>query len=526
MNTFTPQHLLVQCIHISNKYILRIVKIQYTTDFITEATDVYPGVDCSNYIVFHNTAKWFERITTDIGYKNFKKVKLVNIHPGLWVIESNDLKEFTDVKNWFTMNIEQYIRTKLISYYEDEDSEKNIIDTIIEYAETNFHTMDDCLHHIDIQADFIHIKRPEILTPNVYILSIAELCSIIYITFYLEYNFDNLYNKYKILHVNIEDELDIPSIQPKLEFNTCEFTGNITVNKTHFHIKELVLYIIKTLDITSSEYLKIKSHATFKSIVETSTDIIPFSYADNDNYFWSGTPRFISYDPIIDLVTEEETIKNKNYKKEHEYSIMYFDIAELHTSITTQKVESLKIEKEINTATLSHQSPNLLYMNSISKEMKRCVKNIVYHNEMTFINALTMKTDIGKHIGDIIPHINHDNVVDIISDINSILKTLQTLYVPHVQIQSKTNEDSQLYYTRKYVEKYKNEDKETLASQVIDRIIYFISKHMDPKDINMNQIGRDLVELGVKKTRKTKGFVYGIEHPSFKDIDTKLGDNV
>ena len=77
--------------------------------------------------------------------------------------------------------------------------------------------------------------------------------------------------------------------------------------------------------------------------------------------------------------------------------------------------------------------------------------------------------------------------------------------------------------TLDYVKKYKNDTIETLASTVIDNVNKYLLQTI--KDINKNQIGKDLVDFGIKKTRKSKGFVYGIEDTS-NDLDTsKFGMN-
>lgn len=69
---------------------------------------------------------------------------------------------------------------------------------------------------------------------------------------------------------------------------------------------------------------------------------------------------------------------------------------------------------------------------------------------------------------------------------------------------------TQLSETKKYVEMYKNDVIETLASLVIDNIYSYLSKSGTLKHINRNRISQDLVTLGVRKTRKAKGYVYGI----------------
>lgn len=77
--------------------------------------------------------------------------------------------------------------------------------------------------------------------------------------------------------------------------------------------------------------------------------------------------------------------------------------------------------------------------------------------------------------------------------------------------------------TRDYVEMYKNNALETLASTVIENVHdYLVQRSFSQDKINKNQIGKDLVELGVKKTRKSKGYVYGIEDTKEKSDQPKF----
>jgi hypothetical protein len=72
--------------------------------------------------------------------------------------------------------------------------------------------------------------------------------------------------------------------------------------------------------------------------------------------------------------------------------------------------------------------------------------------------------------------------------------------------------NTQRFLTDKYVKQFKNDATETIASTVIENVYNYLN-HYKPfnEQINKNQIGYDLVDLGVKKIRKSKGFVYGIE---------------
>lgn len=84
--------------------------------------------------------------------------------------------------------------------------------------------------------------------------------------------------------------------------------------------------------------------------------------------------------------------------------------------------------------------------------------------------------------------------------------------VDNKSLDNQTITSAQKLYTKTYVDLYKNDSLETLAATVVDNVYDYLSERYLPAgEINKNQISKDLVELGVKKTRKSKGYVYGLE---------------
>ena len=114
----------------------------------------------------------------------------------------------------------------------------------------------------------------------------------------------------------------------------------------------------------------------------------------------------------------------------------------------------------------------------------------------------------------------------ILKDVNHFVDSLALIYpkagiITNGKNKAFANDSScsdQTTHTHDYVEKYKDDNFETLASDVINKVFTYVSKFIEAKDINMNKIGTDLVAFGVKKTRKSKGNVYGIKNPSIAEI--------
>lgn len=74
-----------------------------------------------------------------------------------------------------------------------------------------------------------------------------------------------------------------------------------------------------------------------------------------------------------------------------------------------------------------------------------------------------------------------------------------------------TPAQEQLHYTREYVEHHIDPDGDMPAQCAVQRVLdYVVSRHSRPDTVSAVQVSRDLVELGVKKIRRTKGIFYGL----------------
>lgn len=128
------------------------------------------------------------------------------------------------------------------------------------------------------------------------------------------------------------------------------------------------------------------------------------------------------------------------------------------------------------------------------------ISNIIYifEKELEYLAEFKKHAPLDQVSGKISTFINTNQIK------HQDIQELQTLL--SVFESSKMNRQHEL--TKQYVEKHKNDNEETLATIVVDNVKRYLNDHIDV--INQNQIGQDLVELGVIKTRKSKGYVYGI----------------
>lgn len=142
---------------------------------------------------------------------------------------------------------------------------------------------------------------------------------------------------------------------------------------------------------------------------------------------------------------------------------------------------------------------NFEYKNEFTNSLIENINNkhitIDIINELKELINILIKIDNNSKTEDV------DEIVDIIFKNKSVNKEKDSS--PFVSLQR--------IFTDSYIKIFKNDNIETLASTVIDNIYNYLLTKMSNENINKNQIGTDLVEMGVKKIRKSKGFVYGIE---------------
>lgn len=73
-----------------------------------------------------------------------------------------------------------------------------------------------------------------------------------------------------------------------------------------------------------------------------------------------------------------------------------------------------------------------------------------------------------------------------------------------------SREVMQKYHTKNYVDKHKDDSAELAATVAIGKVSAYLEGVMEKSKINNNRIGQDLVEMGVKKVRRSRGYFYGL----------------
>ena len=175
----------------------------------------------------------------------------------------------------------------------------------------------------------------------------------------------------------------------------------------------------------------------------------------------------------------------------------------------------------------------LVYKNLINNTINMLDENMVYLKEFQRLSDFSFESDIMnqvittldkkelsktfisklKQLVDILGGEEPDapNAQNALNRVESCAKVKRSSSVYPAQ----NSLAEQKLITSVYVNLYKDDNLETLASTVVDNVYEYLTQvHIAMENVNKNQIGKDLVDLGVKKIRKSRGYVYGITDTS------------
>lgn len=510
MYTSTKNHIVLQLIK-SNSFFVRIEPVTHIDEFKDEYNVVYDESPVENLVIIYNQARWCERLICDLKYKKFKDVKIEKYRDGIWSVSCLN---WDAAVSWFYNHFEPYLKFKLISYCEDNIDEHSIIDKIenLQYQIKTDEYLDEIRKNIDDETCFkgvlkgFKLKKPEKFDDE-YVLTSDGLIGIV--LFSLSHFIDTLALT-KETYSKIND----------LQIRQCEFTGCYFMNKDIIDLKE-VPFFLKEVGIKKDDIEKLRYCSVYKRYVEKNIcneieyyplmnkTAIGFSFIDENVCL--GTTEL-----DIQSLRNLPFINENTVQAEYELQRKRVDAADIH-------VLSKQAEEKSN---MEGCAPGYLYKNHITGHLKRYPHEIHIVKELELISKINVKTNIGRDMFDTLLEINENEVADIINELLSFIDILNLVFkkgpnaiaVPN-STRSVVCMDIQKKHTSYYVDTYKDDNSETLASQAIEKVFTYLSNYIMPKDINMNKIGQDLVDLGVKKTRKAKGNVYGIVNPSKKEIE-------
>jgi hypothetical protein len=432
----------------------------------------------------------------DIKYKKFKGITIEG-KPGFWEVKGTPNK---NPEEWFANDFEPYIRLKLLEYEEDNyegDSE------IADYILSNMHSIQPS-KYIEVcstsnKADTFKVKNPERTDDDEVILTKNQKLAMLLTC--ITYNTSGYLNK-SAQKVSDEYEHDIL-------LRHCEDSDTIYLSNDTFTLKEIP-YLLDSVGINAITMIKITTNGKYRYYIESNLG--------------KGIKKHNIARSNLGFSYIEDTTENK---LDDYFESFYYNVDAEKMKIDFKSTENdivRKIPKEATKpgpeAELNPKEQCYLCMNNITSKLEKYTRQYRYLDEISFVCDMDVKTKLGESIFETLLTIKKNDVEDVIEDVTKFLDVIKSVYQTKRVCNDKGDVlNVQRYHTSNYVDRYKDDNSETSAAAAIEKVFTFLSKYISGKDINMNQIGKDLVDLGVKKTRKTKGNVYGLANPSKSELD-------
>ncbi len=469
------------------------------------------------------------------------------------------------IKNFFTEKFLHFIQNKIQEYNEEDDENDGKIDINMKIQEQlknlprDYHNLieiknftDTFLHpeipqdkskewiyyervkaiissfslknKIKINKDYMNIEDDTSNTPNDACYFISDMDLMLLIIHY----FTNVFiNKVIFNELMTKEYLGDLVITGKFNDNN----DYITFNKTELTLDDMI-YICQYFNI-----LYIDSNILLSNIAITNEETLntnPTGYKFNN--------KTLGFAPLD--FNQWETPSNTFFIGHNDYlgsnEISYFGQIYNKTGNTLHNKEQNKSK--------------YLYKNTYSNEIVYHDFEITYFNEFVKLKKIEgFKSSYGDLLLNSLPKnissINREyfaNIHDDIRQYDEIISILFgkecSLFAKYINIEkdNESNKESeknnkcfeedvfcsnaekltlQDYYTKKYVECFKNDNCETSANEVIKKVAGYLSYYMQSENINNNKIGKSLVDFKVKKVRKTTGYFYGITNPTSKEIE-------
>jgi len=496
------------------KFILRLVSVSHTKDYLLEYDKKYGNSQTIKYGCFYNSSKWYDRLLEDFKYKKFKNIELSEVAEGIWIVKYTQVveksfklpnsKEIYDYllsgemkddmlkqkvvnHSWFDDFLTPYIQRRLTGYNEDFSETNDIItnmeNSMGDYKSIPIYQVFSEVYDENSEKRTYMLKHPErhYLKSDQYVLTNNELYSMLICYDYPVYTLKQETNpEYTVSkepntnYVTVTHHLQTFTLTTgdKSDFIITKATDGdyFTVNKTSFNEND-ILQNLKVFGIDLYRYNEIRNSTKYR-------DIKYQSIKD-----WEVTGSSLDENPVFP------------YEKEMGYDLEKFDDSLLNTSLD-KTAYYVYIDKILNKRKLSETPHKFL-------------------KEMAFVNSIEVETDIAKKF---IKHL-FENINDeaLMSDFAQLITFVENIKFAKSKEETKNPKtDMQRFHTQKYVEKYKDDNAETIAIVALERTYNYLVKHMylNKESINKNKIGQDLVSLGVKKTRKSQGYFYGLKDES------------
>jgi hypothetical protein len=523
------QHILAHLHYCKEEWFLRLQVVCHTEDFKREYWAVYGEgselekiveKEIGNCVYLYNSAKWYTRFLDDLKYKKFKGTAMEKVAEGIWKVSGCSV--LPTMVDWFRMTFVPYVRGKLETYNEEEDEEP--VDLLARLK--NHSTLVAMDIHKVIKRVFdeardcytLVLQRPEKVSEakDTYVLTYNELMAILlsYDSYKLGPNFDRPVTGFKIWK---EDHYYVN----KTVFTENDILANLHVlgisqdNYLQFKVNDFAYKDIRSGSMLLPNSMVAAIHQPrWQVITGTASDAVGMlSGVDGVVKGLNGEDAIYAYEKEglgceLDLF-DATIIREKWQGAPHDERLEGTANAHipvrgpiLPPSIVFEGVppkEPVKKVKQYN-----------LYVNALTKEVHLYAHEYKILRELKLVSVVKLHTDMAfAFLEKVCANVQMDNLLDDVLEIGRVLeKTPLGLVRAETVVGSK--EEVQKYHTKSYVDKHKDDEAEMSATVAIRNVNGYLEGVMEKSKINSNRIGQDLVELGVRKVRRSRGFVYGL----------------
>ncbi len=566
-------HLAIHLQLIDGKNMIRILAVDRKVKYLEEYKALYPDdiFNQSDNLFFHyDEGKWNVRLKNDLEFKKFKEFNLVKKNDLFQMVLKKE-KDYNDTNKillgLYKSVFLNFVNNKINSYNEDENDENDEDDdNAQEKYEKNHEKFNlDKTSFIQNLEDILKTEGP--ININEYIDTYYESSHTIKASeYYLKENTDKK---------GIQTYDDVLQYDPNMfvKINKFKFKCIEKIDDKFFYLSKHDLYSLLITYCKTSPFYEFQ----YISIKEPTNLIIKGNYnyklSINQDYIErEDIPYLLNYLNLVkphdnqflvcsSPIYQIKTIVDKYYP--HEQIVYRTDN---QTNKTTEKVEepfpltpiiSKNIEgfsgfrKTLGYASIDNHMSNsvwnyMLYSEVDTPEPKKTeeeasktiyfYKNTItnyhfiinfkvkYFNEMNLIYEMGDNNDkellhsLVKSLT-LYDNINMKTINKIKSQIDTFLEILNLIIEDESDENKPVDKNSkQTHYTSQYVNQFKDDTIETIASQVNANVNEYLSHFLPEQNININQIGKDLVSLNVKKNRKSAGYFYGIKKPNQTEL--------
>ena len=446
-------HLIVHNQTIESKKYIRILALNNIKAYHEELELAYDAEDSAAAIrIFYNCGDMCQRLINDLGFKKFKGTILKEISSGLWCIEKCPIEN-----NWFMQTYVEWIQKKLSSYTEDaEDAEESSYYTIIpeEIQWKDISTLNHSKIVFGEQTTMYKVYDYELYNEKI-VLTREHILSLLY--------------KFTNSNYSFIASSTLPTEQIPINIDTTSLICGCCIDKDLLCFNEL-LYLFSTLGINDAMFARVIKSKTYLNISETEL--------------------------LTNMLSAESNPYNSWYSYLDTDNIAIFN--ECVNSIESAPKNVLSVD---SVKCINNLPSKIIYKNTLNNEITLLDKNLMYLSEFTNVAPFNYTSPMTAKI---VESINKNTITQ---EFINELKQLVAIFDNDTPSTDKVPTQKDL--TQIYVDKHKNDSLETLASFVIENIYQYLDGKIPI--INKNQIGKDLAEMGVKKNRKARGYVYGIE---------------